>query len=1586
MKNPNLRSHLLIGLTIIVSFIAAWLPISLVRGGRAAQDGLISGDLPQEPPADELRAGPYSTYNNPRLAGPDDPVEAMIELEAPPAIEAFAQEQGAANFAGEASSQAVAAARSQIARIEQAQQKLARVLTGPQFKARITASVQRVYNGIALQVASGKLAEIRAMPGVKAVHLPELIYPATDTSVPFIGANQVWGSAVVSGQRGEGIIVAVIDSGIDYTHANLGGSGLTTVFNSNNPTIIGDVGDFPNAKVIGGVDLVGDNYNAADPNNNTPNPDPDPVDCKSNGHGTGTASIAAGVGVNANGTAYTGSYVVSTNFSSFRIGPGVAPKANLYAIRVFGCNAFSAVSNAVMTQAIDRAMDPNQDGNFSDRARVVLLPGGGPFSTLPNSPMIAAINNGALANVIYVGAAGNGGDTHLAAGGPALAEGALAVVANADNGLFAQNIRVNTPGNIAGSYPGAVTEFGFPLSAAYTRPAVYAQPNDGCAPLTNGSQVNGNIAFIDRGTCTLTTKARNAQAAGAVALIIGNNTASLPASVGDDGTGSDITITSFLLAQNGGDAIRQELNGGQTVNVTLTPGDVTFQPGLANSYASFNPYGGIYASTSRGPRNDILKPDIAAPGTNIGSAKVGSGNNFFYFTGTSSAAPHVAGTVALLRQKFPDATSRSIYDLVRSTSTGVFSGANSAPPERGPSLVGGGGVNAQAAATTNASVNSSQTISATNLYGEVIEATSTQTIQPKISLEWKGSSALSYSTTNNFLATIPGVTCTNTNPTGTVPPNSIFNLNYVCGINPAALKRQCSPWVSPTQSGNARHCLPEFQGSTIFNFAGSNLPVKTQIYLGLRPASQMGTAVTSLNLANPTGTISLTQTGQGVNNGSTLPIDWRSFLSPSELQWIDPNDALTPPELDYFDLQYIGVRKAANRLIFVLSAHEDWRSPNEVRHNVFIDTNRDGRDDFHLFTTSFPNAQGAPSDVQITRLFNINTGTFASQTFFINSFSPATLDSALYYTNVISLPVDVSLLGGTLGKFDYTVKTSFGNVVVDESARLTYDAANPGLDFGTSTMFNDLPGGTIPISYNLNNFRAANSEGALLLHHFNTRGNRAQILPANLGREADVDPRTGGNGSNTNADWVQLGRFAAGLDDVNLGNEFQRADCAPRTTSGNGALTVSDWVQAGRYAAGLDPVASTSGPVIPTSGSQPFSPDESAASPENEAGQTRTLRALNANFIAGQTNSLDIELDALGDENAVGFSLNYDPTALSFVSAHTGSAASGASLLVNTSQTANGRVGVALALPAGQGLQAGARRIATIRFDVVTGASVNTTPVNFGDQPIARQMANVNADALTANYANAAVTIARAVASVSAASFTGASLASESIVAAFGVSLATRVEVANTLPLPTTLAGTTVKVKDSAGVERAAPLFFVAPGQVNFLIPPGTTSGAAMITIASGDGAISMGNVNITTVAPGIFAANANGQGVAAATALRVKADGTRIFEPVARFDAAQNRFVSIPIDLGPDLGNASDQVFLLLFGTGLRFLSAQSAATCSIGGVNSEVLFAGAQGDFVGLDQMNVRLARSLIGSGEVDLVVTVDGNAANTARINVK
>jgi uncharacterized protein (TIGR03437 family) len=221
--------------------------------------------------------------------------------------------------------------------------------------------------------------------------------------------------------------------------------------------------------------------------------------------------------------------------------------------------------------------------------------------------------------------------------------------------------------------------------------------------------------------------------------------------------------------------------------------------------------------------------------------------------------------------------------------------------------------------------------------------------------------------------------------------------------------------------------------------------------------------------------------------------------------------------------------------------------------------------------------------------------------------------------------------------------------------------------------------------------------------------------------------------------------------------------------------------------------------------------------------------------------------------------------------------------------------------------------------------------------------------------------------SVSAASYSEVALAPESIATAFGTGMG-RV--------------TGLTVKDSAGVERTAMLFYTSPTQVNFLVPAETASGLGQVTIKNDSGGVFSGVNLIQRSAPGLFAANGNGAGVAAAVVFRIAADGTASYEPVAQFDTAKNAYVSRPIDLGP----ATDQVFLLLFGTGIRGSSALPAVSTQIGRVPAETLYAGPQGTFVGLDQVNVPLPRSLAGSGEIDVLMSVDGKRANVVRVNVK
>jgi uncharacterized protein (TIGR03437 family) len=270
--------------------------------------------------------------------------------------------------------------------------------------------------------------------------------------------------------------------------------------------------------------------------------------------------------------------------------------------------------------------------------------------------------------------------------------------------------------------------------------------------------------------------------------------------------------------------------------------------------------------------------------------------------------------------------------------------------------------------------------------------------------------------------------------------------------------------------------------------------------------------------------------------------------------------------------------------------------------------------------------------------------------------------------------------------------------------------------------------------------------------------------------------------------------------------------------------------------------------------------------------------------------------------------------------------------------------------------------------------------VGFGDAPLAREISDVNANRLSSNFvADYSLMGATACANVSAASFVAQPLAAEQIVAAFGADLATATLAAQSLPLPTSLGETIVKITDSKGVEHLAGLFFVSPTQINYLLPAELATGVARVTI-SANGKTSIGLIDVAPIAPSFFTANADGGGLAAAVLLRVRSDGSQSYESVARFDETENRSVAVPIVFGePD-----EQLFLLLYGTGLRHH--KDAIQSVIGGVEADVLFAGEAIGFVGLDQVNVGLPRNLAGRGEVSIQINFGDRAANAVTVVIR
>jgi uncharacterized protein (TIGR03437 family) len=243
------------------------------------------------------------------------------------------------------------------------------------------------------------------------------------------------------------------------------------------------------------------------------------------------------------------------------------------------------------------------------------------------------------------------------------------------------------------------------------------------------------------------------------------------------------------------------------------------------------------------------------------------------------------------------------------------------------------------------------------------------------------------------------------------------------------------------------------------------------------------------------------------------------------------------------------------------------------------------------------------------------------------------------------------------------------------------------------------------------------------------------------------------------------------------------------------------------------------------------------------------------------------------------------------------------------------------------------------------------------------------------------VTKAQRLSTVSAASYKPPPVAVDSIAASFGDGLAAESRAA-AAPLPTELAGTTIRLRDTSGTERLAPLFSVSPRQVNYLIPAQAAIGPALLTVSLRNTVVGDDVVALQRAAPGFFTANGDGRGVPAAQAVRVAADGSQTAVPVFQCGAAPASCVPLPIDLGA----ASDQVILVLYGTGIRGRRDLASVNVTVGGEPAAVLYAGPQPDYPGLDQVNVRLPRSLAGRGRADVVVSIDNQPANPVTVSIK
>jgi subtilisin family serine protease len=566
---------------------------------------------------------------------------------------------------------APAAQRDTVARILRSQESVvdaARELGG-EVRFRFARSV----NAFSAALSPASASRLAAHPDVARVVRASRVSPALRSSVPFIGVPRVWKGY---GALGKGVVVAVIDSGIDYTHANFGGSGVRADYASNDPSVI-EPGSFPTSKVIDGFDLVGDDgYDPFDDDtsNDTPAPDPDPldrVDTPAGGHGSHVAGICCGLGVRRS------------------IHRGVAPRAKLMSFKVFDEGATTA---DVVIAAIERAIDPDGDGDTSDAADVINM-------SLGEDYTVSEVDAEALEAVDAIGtivasSAGNAGNqpnlgSAYVAGTPGNVPTVIGVASVIDQLRTERLTVVDPPGVVLpDGGPIAFQDWSAPYDANITAEIVDARefdppadptgepaPDDRilCDAVPPQSPFADKIALIFKGPlaegdCFVEDKVINAQQAGAIAVVLWDGFGGLPGPIGTGGNENQVVVPVVDLSGNDSAAVAATLspNAPATYNeipVTVTLGaEAAVIPGYEDRLSSF---------TSEGPTRytSALKPDIGAPGDAIVSTLAGSGRGNLTIGGTSMASPHIAGVAALLREIHPGLDPQQIKALMMNQAT-----------------------------------------------------------------------------------------------------------------------------------------------------------------------------------------------------------------------------------------------------------------------------------------------------------------------------------------------------------------------------------------------------------------------------------------------------------------------------------------------------------------------------------------------------------------------------------------------------------------------------------------------------------------------------------------------------------------------------------------------------------------------------------------------------------------------------------------------------------------------------------------------------------------------------------------------------
>lgn len=782
---------------------------------------------------------------------------------------------------------------------------------------RVLGNYQSAYNGIKVRVPIDKVEQLRAMPGVVAVRPLWPIKQDNVHGIPAIGAPTVWQNL---GLHGEGVKVAIIDTGIDYTHANFGGPGTVAAYQAAlatdtapaDPALFGPAAP----RVKGGIDLVGDDYDA-DPNNATyqpvPHPDPNPLDCA--GHGSHVAGTAAGGGVTADGASYTGPYNATTvSGHAWNVGPGVAPKADLYAVRVFGC----AGSTDVVVDAIDWAVDNDMD--------VINMSLGSDFGS-KDSPDAIASTNAALAGVVVVISAGNAGPNQYIVGSPGTADGAITVAASDPTPSFAGAMLALSTG-------------GAPLAVQNSNGATFADGTSypiivlrdatgavslGCDPAEYTAAVVGKLVVTQRGVCARVARAVYAQQAGAAAAALIDTSTGYPPFEGpitsnpDTGEQYTVTIPFFgvrgLAATDTSDGGRLRLADGGTAVATNA---ILPNPG----------YLAIASFSSSGPRtgDSALKPNVTAPGVSIVSTGMGTGTGGANFSGTSMAAPHVTGSAALTRQAHPGwGVPRIMASMVNTADPAQVTGYRTSRAGTGfiqPAKSTAESVTAVVAAD-DAPFNVSLNFGLQEINRDVNQ-------HKTINLRNSGSTGASFTVAQARAAGSPHTVVLDRTSV-TVPAHGSAQVGVTLNVPVATAGASNGAGLSFHEVAG----LIEFTPASAQDNAGAT--IRVPYYLVPRPLSGVSTSIGNLSSRNPS-TVATVTNRNGAISGDADFYAWG--LSDTRDPGRVSNDvrAIGTQSFDWDGTQQL--------LVFAVNTYDRWSNASTNEFDIYVDVDGDGVDDY----------------------------------------------------------------------------------------------------------------------------------------------------------------------------------------------------------------------------------------------------------------------------------------------------------------------------------------------------------------------------------------------------------------------------------------------------------------------------------------------------------------------------------------------------------------------------------------------------------------------------------------------------------------